>query len=136
MKLDVIQKLDEIIEAPTKYTQEEKLNILSRVVRDISIQVRGHYTDISLLRTIVEKVQTTIEELDNKLFGNREKEGIIYELSASIKELNSKMAIIVWVGIIVAGAIILNIMGNIFAIPEIKSFSEGNQGNQTEIITK
>ena len=136
MKLDVIQKLDEIIEAPTKYTQEEKLNILSRVVRDISMQVRGHYTDISLLRTIVEKVQVTIEELDNKLFGDRDKEGIIYELSSSIKELNAKMAIIVWVGVIVAGAIILNIMGNIFAIPEIKSFGEVNQASQTELIDK
>ena len=136
MKLDVIQKLDEIIESPTKYTQEEKLNILSRVVRDISMQVRGHYNDISLLRAIVEKVQITIEELDNKLFGNREKEGIIYELSASIKELNSKMAIIVWVGVIVAGAIILNIMGNILKIPEIKSFGEANQVSQTELIDK
>ena len=136
MKLDVIQKLDDIIESPNKYTQEEKLNILSRVMRDISMQVRGHYTDISLLRTIVEKVQKTIEELDNKLFGDREKEGIIYELSASIKELNAKMAIIVWVGVIVAGAIILNIVGNILSIPEIKSFSIGNQTNQTEIINK
>jgi hypothetical protein len=136
MKLDVIQKLDEIIEAPTRYTQEEKLNILSRVVRDISVQVRGHYTDISLLRAIVEKVQATIEELDNKLFGDREKEGIIYELSSSIKELNAKMAIIVWVGVIVAGAIILNIIGNVLSIPQIKSFSEENQANQTEIITK
>jgi hypothetical protein len=135
MKLDVIKKLDEIIETPTKYTQDEKLNILSRVVRDISIQVRGHYTDISLLRTIVEKVQTTIEELDNKLFGDREKEGIIYELSSSIKELNVKMAIIVWVGVIVAGAIILNIVGNILSIPEIKSFSDENKA-VVEVINK
>ena len=135
MKLDVIQKLDDIIESPNKYTQEEKLNILSRVMRDISMQVRGHYTDISLLRTIVEKVQITIEELDNKLFGNREKEGIIYELSASIKELNSKMAIIVWVGVIVAGAIILNIVGNILSIPEIKSFGIENQ-EIVEVINK
>lgn len=136
MKIDYIEKLDQIIDNPKKYTQEEKLNILSRVMRDISMQVRGHYNDISVLRTIVEKVQITIEELDNKLFGNREKEGIIYELSTSIKELNSKMAIIVWVGVIVAGAIILNIIGNILKIPEIKSFSVGNQANQTEIINK
>lgn len=136
MKIDYIEKLDQIIDNPKKYTQEEKLNILSRVMRDISMQVRGHYNDISVLRTIVEKVQMTIEELDNKLFGNREKEGIIYELSTSIKELNSKMAIIVWVGVIVAGAIILNIIGNILKIPEIKSFSMGNQANQTEIINK
>lgn len=135
MKLDVIQKLDDIIESPNKYTQEEKLNILSRVMRDISMQVRGHYTDISLLRTIVEKVQITIEELDNKLFGNREKEGIVYELSASIKELNSKMAIIVWVGVIVAGAIILNIIGNVLSIPEIKSFGIENQ-EIVEVINK
>lgn len=136
MKIDYIEKLDQIIDNPKKYTQEEKLNILSRVMRDISMQVRGHYNDISVLRTIVEKVQMTIEELDNKLFGNREKEGIIYELSTSIKELNAKMAIIVWVGVIVAGAIILNIIGNILKIPEIKSFSMGNQANQTEIINK
>lgn len=135
MKLDVIQKLDDIIESPNKYTQEEKLNILSRVMRDISMQVRGHYTDISLLRTIVEKVQITIEELDNKLFGDREKEGIVYELSASIKELNSKMAIIVWVGVIVAGAIILNIIGNVLSIPEIKSFGIENQ-EIVEVINK
>jgi|GEM_PF-5167036 len=135
MKLDVTKKLDDIIESPTKYTQEEKLNILSRVVRDISMQVRGHYNDISLLRTIVEKVQKTIEELDNKLFGDREKEGIIYELSASIKELNSKMAILVWVGVIVAGAIILNIIGNVLSIPEIKSFGKANQ-EIVEVINK
>jgi hypothetical protein len=80
-----------------------------------------------MLRGIVEKVQNTIEQLDNKLFGDREKEGIIYNLSSSIKEVNSKMAIIVWIGGIIAGAIILNIIGNILAIPELKSLSSENQ---------
>jgi len=127
MKIEHIQKLDEIIDNPTMHTTEEKLNIVIRVVRDISIQVRGHYTDINMLRGIVEKVQNTIEQLDNKLFGDREKEGIVYNLSSSIKEVNSKMAIIVWIGGIIAGAIILNIIGNILAIPELKSLSSENQ---------
>lgn len=42
------------------------------------------------------------------------------QMANCIKELNSKMAIIVWVGVIIAGAIIYNIMANIFSIPEIK----------------
>ena len=135
MKLDVIQKLDDIIESPTKYTQEEKLNILAPVVRDIAMQVRGHYNDIGLLKSVIENIKNTINQLDNKLFGDREKEGIIYELSASIKELNSKMAIIVWVGVIIAGAIIYNIMANILSIPKIQGIGKANQ-EIVEVINK
>lgn len=135
MKLDVIQKLDDIIETPTKYTQEEKLNILAPVVRDIAMQVRGHYNDIGLLKSVIENIKNTINQLDNKLFGDKDKQGVIYELSASIKELNSKMAIIVWVGVIIAGAIIYNIMANIFSIPEIKGIGKANQ-EIVEVINK
>lgn len=87
MKVEHIQKLDEIIDNPTMHTTEEKLNIVIRVVRDISIQVRGHYTDINMLRGIVEKVQNTIEQLDNKLFGDRNSEGIIYALTAEVNSM-------------------------------------------------
>jgi hypothetical protein len=135
MKLDVIQKLDEIIDTPTKYTQEEKLNILAPVVRDIAMQVRGHYNDIGLLKSVIENIKNTINQLDNKLFGDKNKQGVIYELSASIKELNSKMKLIIWIGGIIAGAIILNIMGNIFSIPELKGIGTENQ-EIVEVINK
>jgi hypothetical protein len=45
------------------------------------------------------------------------------------------MAIIVWVGIIVAGAIILNIIGNVLSIPELKNFSDENKA-VVEVINK
>ena len=49
------------------------------------------------------------------------------EMSNCIKELDAKMKLIVWIGAIIAGAIILNIIGNILAIPELKSLSSENQ---------
>jgi hypothetical protein len=57
------------------------------------------------------------------------------EMSTCIQAVDFKMKIIVWIGGIIAGAIILNLMGNIFTIPEIKSFSNGNQ-EIVEVITK
>jgi hypothetical protein len=58
------------------------------------------------------------------------------QMANCIENLDTKMKIITWIGGIIAGAIILNILGNILSIPEIKSFSEENQANQTEIINK
>jgi hypothetical protein len=57
------------------------------------------------------------------------------ETSNSIKAVDFKMQIIVWIGGIIAGAIILNLMGNIFSISEIKSFSNDNQ-EVVEVINK
>ena len=58
------------------------------------------------------------------------------QMSQCIKDLDSKMKLILWIGGIIAGAIILNIMGKIFSIPEIKGIGTDNQVNQTELINK
>lgn len=57
------------------------------------------------------------------------------EMSNCIKELNAKMKFIIWIGGIIAGAIILNIVGNILSIPELKSLGIENQ-KQVEVINK
>lgn len=43
------------------------------------------------------------------------------QMSNCIQQLDSKMKLIIWIGGIIAGAIILNIIGNILSIPEIKA---------------
>jgi len=84
MKAEHIEKLDSIIDNPNQHNTEEKVNIVIRVVRDIALQVRGHYNDIALLRTMIETIQRTLESLDDKLFGNKESEGTIYTLKAQV----------------------------------------------------
>jgi hypothetical protein len=116
MKLDVIQKLDEIIETPTRYTQEEKLNILAPVVRDIAMQVRGHYNDIALLKGAIETIQKTLENLDDKLFGNKDNEGTIYTLKSQVdmmKKSFDNFTKVLWAVII---AIVIQIVLRFFNI--------------------
>jgi hypothetical protein len=84
MKIEHIERLDSIIDNPSRHKTEEKVNIVARVLRDIAMQVRGHYNDIALLRTMIEAVQRTLESLDDKLFGNKESEGTIYTLKAQV----------------------------------------------------
>lgn len=43
------------------------------------------------------------------------------QMSNCIQQLDAKMKLIIWIGGIIAGAIILNIIGNILSIPEIKA---------------
>lgn len=57
------------------------------------------------------------------------------EMSSCIKAVDSKMQIIVWVGGLIATAIILNIVANILKIPELKSLGIENQ-KQVEVINK
>jgi hypothetical protein len=84
MKLEHIEKLDSMIDNPSQHTTEEKVNIVVRVLRDIALQVRGHYNDIALLRGMIETIQKTIESLDDKLFGNKDSEGTIYTLTTQV----------------------------------------------------
>lgn len=57
------------------------------------------------------------------------------QMSNCIQEIDNKMKVVLWVGGIIAGAIILNIMANIFKIPELKSLGIENQ-EQVEVINK
>lgn len=84
MKTEHIEKLDSIIDNPSQHNTEEKVNIVVRVLRDIAMQVRGHYNDIALLRNMIETIQKTLEGLDDKLFGNKESEGTIYALTTQV----------------------------------------------------
>ena len=87
MKTDHIEKLDQIIDNPKAHSTDERVNIIIRVVRDIAMQVRGHYNDIGLLKDMVQTIQRTIEQLDSKLFGDRNSEGIIYSLTAEVNAM-------------------------------------------------
>lgn len=49
------------------------------------------------------------------------------QMSNCIQEIDNKMKVVLWVGGIIAGAIILNIIGNILSIPEIKGIGAENQ---------
>lgn len=116
MKMEHITKLDQIIDNPKLHNTEEKLNIVIRVVRDIAIQVRGHYTDINSLRTIVEKVQIIIEELDSKLFGNRDKEGVIYALATEVKDMKNSFDGLIKLLWGVLGAVVVDVVLRFFNI--------------------
>lgn len=87
MKTEHIEKLDAIIDNPKSHTTDERVNIVVRVLRDIAMQVRGHYNDIGLLKDMVSTIQKTIEQLDSKLFGDRNSEGIIYSLTAEVNAM-------------------------------------------------
>lgn len=87
MKTEHIEKLDQIIDNPKAHTTDERVNIVVRVLRDIAMQVRGHYNDIGLLKDMVQTIQKTIEQLDSKLFGDRNNEGIIYSLTAEVNAM-------------------------------------------------
>ena len=84
MKIDHIERLESIIDNPSGHNTEEKVNIVVRVLRDIAMQVRGHYNDIGLLKEMIATIQKTIDQLDGKLFGNKESEGTIYTLSTQV----------------------------------------------------
>jgi hypothetical protein len=87
MKTDHIERLDQIIDNPALHNTEERVNIVVRVLRDIAMQVRGHYNDIGLLKGMVENIKNTIDGLDSKLFGDRDSEGIIYALTAEVNDM-------------------------------------------------
>jgi len=57
------------------------------------------------------------------------------QMSNCIKELDTKMKLIIWIGGIIAGAIILNIIGNILSIPQIKGLGSEDQ-KIVEVINK
>ena len=57
------------------------------------------------------------------------------QMANCIQELDAKMKLIIWIGGIIAGAIILNIIGNILSIPEIKGIGTTNQ-EIVEVINK
>ena len=114
--MEHITKLDQIIDNPKLHNTEEKLNIVIRVVRDIAIQVRGHYNDIGLLKDMVSTIQKTIEQLDSKLFGDRNSEGIIYSLTAEVNAMKrsfDNFTRIMWALI---GAVVVDIALRFFNI--------------------
>jgi hypothetical protein len=87
MKTEHIDRLDQIIDNPALHSTEERVNIVVRVLRDIAVQVRGHYNDIALLKNMIENIKNTIEGLDSKLFGDRNNEGIIYALTSEVNDM-------------------------------------------------
>lgn len=116
MKTEHIEKLDQIIDNPKAHTTDEKVNIVVRVLRDIAMQVRGHYNDIGLLKDMVSAIQKTIEALDSKLFGDRNNEGIIYSLTAEVNAMKrsfDNFTKILWA---VIGAVVIDIALRFFNI--------------------
>ena len=116
MKTEHIEKLDAIIDNPKSHTTDEKVNIVVRVLRDIAMQVRGHYNDIGLLKEMVGTIQKTIEQLDSKLFGDRNSEGIIYALTAEVNSMKrsfDNFTRIMWALI---GAVVVDIALRFFNI--------------------
>jgi hypothetical protein len=116
MKLEHIEKLDSMIDNPSQHTTEEKVNIVVRVLRDIALQVRGHYNDIALLRGMIETIQRTLESLDDKLFGNKDNEGTIYTLKSQVdmmKKSFDNFTKVLWAVIL---AIVIDIVLRFFNI--------------------
>lgn len=116
MKTDYLEKLDNISDNPNSYTIDEKVHIITRVVKDIGYQVRGHYNDIGLLRDMISTIQKTIETLDNKLFGDRNSEGIIYSLTAEVNSMKKSFDNFTKVGWAVIGAVIVHMVLSFFNI--------------------
>ena len=116
MKIEHIQKLDEIIDNPKSHTTDERVNIVVRVLRDIAMQVRGHYNDIGLLKDMIHTMQKTIETLDSKLFGDRDKEGVIYHLTAEVKDMKNSFNGLMRVLWGVLGAVVVDIALRFFNI--------------------
>jgi hypothetical protein len=116
MKTEHIDRLDQIIDNPSLHSTEERVNIVVRVLRDIAMQVRGHYNDIGSLKNMVEGIQKTIEQLDSKLFGDRNSEGIIYALTAEVNSMKrsfDNFARIMW---LLIGAVTIDIALRFFNI--------------------
>jgi len=116
MKIEHIEKLDSIIDNPSQHNTEEKVNIVVRVLRDIALQVRGHYNDIALLRGMIETIQRTLESLDDKLFGNKDSEGTIYTLTTQVdmmKRSFDNFTRLLWAMI---GAVVIDIALRFFNI--------------------
>ena len=116
MKTDHIERLDQIIDNPALHNTEERVNIVVRVLRDIAMQVRGHYNDIGLLKGMVENIKNTIDGLDSKLFGDRDSEGIIYALTSEVNSMKrsfDNFARIMW---LLIGAVTIDITLRFFNI--------------------
>jgi hypothetical protein len=116
MKTDHIERLDQIIDNPKEHSTEERVNIVVRVLRDIALQVRGHYNDIGLLKSMVENIKNTIDGLDSKLFGDRDSEGIIYALTAEVNSMKrsfDNFAKVLWAVIV---AVVIDIALRFFNI--------------------
>lgn len=116
MKTDHIEKLDQIIDNPKDHSTEERVNIIVRVVRDIAMQVRGHYNDIGLLKDMVSTIQKTIEQLDSKLFGDRNSEGIIYSLTAEVNAMKRSFDNFTRIMWLLIGAVVVDVVLRFFNI--------------------
>lgn len=116
MKTDHIEKLDQIIDNPKAHSTDERVNIIVRVVRDIAMQVRGHYNDIGLLKDMVQTIQKTIEQLDSKLFGDRNSEGVIYTLTTEVNSMKKSFDNFTKVGWAVILAVVVDIALRFFNI--------------------
>jgi hypothetical protein len=116
MKQELLERLDDIIDNPSKHNSDEKVNVIIRIVKEIAGQVRGHHTDIDSLREIVRKVQITLESLDNKLFGDRNSEGVIYNLSSEVKNMKNSFENLIRILYGVLGAIIIDIILRFFNV--------------------
>lgn len=116
IRKDHIERLDQIIDNPSLHNTEERVNIIVRVLRDIAMQVRGHYNDIGLLKEMIHNMQRTIEALDSKLFGDRNNEGVIYALTSevnSMKKSFNNFTRVLW-GVL--GAVMIDIALRFFNI--------------------
>lgn len=116
MKTDHIEKLDQIIDNPKTHSTDERVNIIVRVVRDIAMQVRGHYNDIGLLKDMVSTIQKTIEQLDSKLFGDRNSEGVIYTLTTEVNSMKKSFDNFTKIGWAVILAVVVDIALRFFNI--------------------
>jgi hypothetical protein len=116
IRKDHIERLDQIIDNPKLHNTEERVNIVVRVLRDIAMQVRGHYNDIGLLKEMVGTIQKTIEALDSKLFGDRNSEGIIYALTAEVNSMKRSFDNFTRIMWLLIGAVVVDIALRFFNI--------------------
>jgi hypothetical protein len=116
MNSELLEKLNNIIDNPNLHTAEEKVAIIIRIIKEIANQVSGHHTDIESLRDVVRKIQITLESLDNKLFGDRNSEGVIYQLSSEISNMKKSFESLIRILYGVAGAVVIDIVLRFFNV--------------------
>ena len=89
---NALSLLDNMIDDPAKHTIDERVAIISRAIRIIAAQVQGHYNDIGLLKASVDELKKMVTSVDNKLFGDMDSPGVIYELKTQISAVRDSLA--------------------------------------------
>lgn len=121
MSSSILSKLDSLIESPDKFSKTQERVVIIHAIQESHKETSKVSEKVEENSKEIKAVRKSVKEIDDKLFGSKDGDGLIYSLDSSIKALNKMLTIFTWLAGVIFTVIISNIVGNWLDIPLLRN---------------